>query len=194
MRNIKLYKTKLRAKYRATRENMDPTEKKLLDNKILKNISILSIYKKSRIVFTYFSKDIEVNTQKLIQKCWDDGKIVAIPACTKETRQMDFHIIKSFDDIAKGTFGLMEPIKEKCPIVEDLSDGICIVPGFCFDRKGYRLGYGYGYYDRFLQKFHGKTIGVCYSKNIRYHLYHGNFDRPVDLLLTDSFIKEINNK
>lgn len=176
------------------RENMEPAQKELLDNKILKNISILSVYKNAKIVFTYYSKDIEVNTQKLIQKCWDDGKIVAIPACTKETRQMDFYVINSFDDIEKGTFGLMEPIKNKCPVVEDLSQGICIVPGFCFDNKGYRLGYGYGYYDRFLQRFHGTTIGICYTDGIRSHLFHGNFDRPVDLLLTDSFIKEINNK
>lgn len=191
MRNIKLYKTKLRTKYRTRRENMDPEKKEFLDNKILKNISILSVYKKARIVFTYYSKDIEVNTQKLIKKCWADGKTVAIPACTKETRQMDFYVIKSFDDIEKGTFGLMEPIKEKCEMVTDLSEGICIVPGFCFDNKGYRLGYGYGYYDRFLQRFHGETIGICYTDGIRSHLFHGNFDRPVDLLLTDSFIKEI---
>ena len=158
IRNIKLYKTKLRQKYRSIRERMPKDKKSVMDEKILSKICILNAYKKSDTVFTYVSKEIEVDT---------------------------------FDDLEKATFGLLEPIREKCQKVKDYSSGLCIVPGFCFDYKGYRLGYGYGYYDRFLQNFGGTTLGICYSNCIIPQLPHGRFDKHVDILLNDRYIKEI---
>lgn len=194
IKNIKLFKINLRSRFRRIRETMTDRDKQCKDAKILHNLCILNSYKKSKTVFTYVSKNIEVDTYEIIKKSWHDGKRVAIPACTKEDRIMDFYYINSFDDMEKGTFGLLEPNKLKCEKVKNLSEGICIVPGFCFDYKTYRLGYGYGYYDRFLQKFGGKTIGICYSNCIIPQLPHGKFDKPVDILITDKYIKEINNK
>lgn len=191
--NIKLFKMKLRSKFRAYRENLNKDEKQIMDEKILRNISILNIYKFSRVVLTYVSKDIEVDTYKLMKKCWKDGKKVAVPKCRPETKKMDFYIINSFEDLEKSTFGLLEPITEKCEKVTDFSKGMCVVPGFCFDQQGFRLGYGYGYYDRFLQHFEGSVLGICYSESITYRLPHGKFDKPVDILLTDKYIKEIRN-
>ncbi len=182
---------KLRSQFRSYRENLDKNKKELMDEKILKKITILNAYKSANIVFTYVSKDIEVDTYKLIKKCWQDGKKVAAPKCRPETKSMDFYIINSFDDLEKSTFGLLEPIPLKCKKVTVFSQGLCIVPGFCFDRQGFRLGYGYGYYDRFLQNFKGTILGICYSDSITYKLPHGKFDKPVDILLTDKYIKEI---
>jgi 5-formyltetrahydrofolate cyclo-ligase len=172
---------------------MKKDEKQAMDRKILDKISILKKYKESKVIFTYISKEIEVDTSELIKKCLSENKKVAVPACNKNDRTMDFYFITSRDDLEKGTFGLWEPIKEKCERVTDFSEGLCIVPGFCFDYKGYRLGYGYGYYDRFLQHFGGTTVGLCYSKYITPQLPHGKFDRPVDVLITDQYIKEIHS-
>lgn len=191
IKNIKLFKTRLRQKYRTLRENMNKEEKQMMDKKILDKISILKKYKESKTVFTYVSKEIEVDTSELIAQCLSENKKVAVPACNTENRTMDFYFIHSENDLKKGTFGLLEPIREKCEKITDFSEGLCIVPGFCFDYKGYRLGYGYGYYDRFLQNFGGTTVGICYSKFIIPQLPHGKFDRPVDILLTDQYIKEI---
>ena len=181
----------LRAKYRKIRENLKPEYKKIMDIKILKKILFLKKYKDASVVFTYFSKDIEVDTHKLIMHCWKDKKKVAVPACEKETRKMKFYYINSFNDLEKRTFGLLEPIESKCEEVTDFSEGICIVQGFCFDHASYRLGYGCGYYDRFLQNFGGTTIGVCYSNCIVPRLPHGRFDKPVDIVITNSYVKEI---
>ena len=189
MPNIKIYKIKLREKYRSMRENMNPEIKAKMDERILKNLSALSAYKKSKVVFTYVSKKIEVDTKNLIKKCFSDNKKVAVPACEKENRKMDFYFINSEDDLIKGTFGLMEPNKEKCEKVTDLSQGLCIVPGFSFDYKGFRLGYGYGYYDRFLNNFSGITMGICYSSCVVPKLPHGRFDKPVDLFVSNKYIK-----
>jgi 5-formyltetrahydrofolate cyclo-ligase len=65
---------------------------------------------------------------------------------------------------------------------------VCIVPAFMFDRRGYRLGYGKGYYDRYLSKYEGSTIGICYGENLQNELFHGKYDRCVDLIVTDKEI------
>ncbi len=192
--NIKLFKIKLRKKWRTYRENLDAEKKQSMDEKILRKILILNAYKFSDFVFTYVSKDIEVDTYEFIKQCWRENKKVAVPKCKPETKAMDFYIINSFDNLEKSTFGLLEPIPSKCEKVTDFSKGICIVPGFCFDNEGFRLGYGHGFYDRFLQNFQGTVIGICYSDSIVRKLPHGRFDKPVDILLTDRYIKEINSK
>ena len=73
-------------------------------------------------------------------------------------------------------------------------NSLCVVPGMAFDCDGYRLGYGKGYYDRFLSGYHGVTAGICYSDCIRWKLPRGRFDRPVDILVTDKFFRKIKTK
>ena len=102
--------------------------------------------------------------------------------------------IRSLDDLEKGTFGVLEPKHKQCKLVTDLSHGFCIVPGLCFDAKGYRLGYGKGYYDRFLSEFKGVTVGICYTSCVQYGLPHGYFDRPVDILVTENYIRRTEKK
>ncbi len=70
-------------------------------------------------------------------------------------------------------------------MVGETRGSICIVPAFMFDKNGYRLGYGKGYYDRYLSRYEGTTIGICYSENLQTELFHGKYDRSVDLVVTD---------
>lgn len=189
MKDIKQFKTDMRLKYRTIRENMSESDKFKMDKKILHNISVLNIFKNAKSVLTYVSKDVEVDTFNLIKKCLAEGKIVAAPVCKTETKQMGFYIINSVDDLEKGAFGLLEP-KFYCKEILDTKNSVCIVPGFCFDNNGYRLGYGYGYYDRYLENFEGKTIGICYSNCLVNKLRTGKFDEPVDYLVTDKYIKQ----
>ena len=76
---------------------------------------------------------------------------------------MEFYYITSFDDLQKGAYGILEPIKSKCEKLIDLNEGLCIIPALTFDEQGYRLGFGKGYYDRFLAGFPGKSVVICYS-------------------------------
>ncbi|MBR0423088.1 MAG: 5-formyltetrahydrofolate cyclo-ligase [Clostridia bacterium] len=192
-KNMKEFKIYLRKKYRSIRENMDLKIKKIWDSKILKKVTILSRYKNCNTILTYISKDIEVDTLEIINKAWEDGKKVAVPACDKETMKMNFYEINSMDDLEKGTFGLLEPKKDICKKIEETQGTLCFVPGFSFDQEGFRLGYGYGYYDRFLQNFKGTKIGICYNNCITNKLPHGRYDCSVDILITNAFIKEIHS-
>lgn len=190
IRNLKEYKIDLRKKYRSIRETMDKDKKGMMDRKIERRFLLLDKYERSNIIFTYVSKEIEVDTYRIMNEAWLDKKLVAVPKCNATNRSMDFYIIKSLDDLEKGMFGVYEPIESKCELVTDFSSGVCIVPGFCFDTYGYRLGYGQGYYDRFLPRFKGTTVGLCYSNCTNFKLPHGKYDRVVDVLVTDKYVKK----
>ena len=94
----------------------------------------------------------------------------------------------------QGAFSIMEPNPEVCEKYEDFSHGLCLVPGLCFDMQGFRLGFGKGYYDRFLQNFSGTSVGLCYSKCIEHTLPSGVFDRPVDAVITEKYTNRTNNE
>ena len=78
--------------------------------------------------------------------------------------EMEFYEIHSLFELQPGTFGVLEPVPENSRLVQEETEGLCIVPGLSFDAEGYRLGYGKGYYDRFLSRFSGTTAGVCYKR------------------------------
>ena len=191
MKNIKEIKNEARKKYRSIREKMVPEKKKIMDDEILRKLILLGKYQKSKTVLIYVSKKIEVSTYEIMRDAWNRRKRVAVPKCNTQNKSMDFYYINSMNDLEEGTFGVYEPIGIKCDIVKNLSEGICIVPGFSFDTSGYRLGYGQGYYDRFLARFKGFTVGICYSNCINFRLPRGKFDKPIDILVTDKYIKKI---
>ena len=187
--DVRPHKTALRERYKKMRREMDEHSKMKADRLIAERLFKTWQYRENDILFTYVSLPIEVDTKKIIEVALKDGKKVAVPRCIKNTREMDFYFINSFDDLEKRTFGVLEPVPEKCEKVTDISQGICIVPALSFDLNGYRLGYGGGYYDRFLAKFNGDTVGICYSSCIRREMIRSRFDRPVQLVVTDKYIR-----
>ena len=191
IKNIREYKIKLREKFKAIRLNYSPEQKAKLDNDIIERLMRTYQYKNASTILCYVSTPLEVDTHLLIKKALEDGKRVAVPKCKPETTTMDFYLINSFDDLEKGTFGVLEPIPSRCEIYEG-NGGICIVPGLCFDYAGYRLGYGKGYYDRFLTNYSQTKIGICYNDCVQQRLFHGRYDVPVDLLITEKYLRITN--
>ena len=193
--DVRGIKSNLRSRYMELRRELSPQTKALLDSGVFDRIIRLRQYRNAKIVITYVSKDIEVDTLKLIEKAIDDGKTVAVPKCVKGTRNIDFYCIHSLDMLEKSTFGVMEPKTEQCQKLTDFSDSVCIVPGMSFDVKGFRLGYGKGYYDRFLAEYSGTTVGICYASCVRWKdLPRNKHDKPVDLIVTENYIRRTNIK
>ncbi len=190
-RNIKELKNSLRLSSRAFREQMDEEKKKKADESILRRLTSLREYAQADWLYTYVSKPIEVDTVELIRRALSQGKHVAVPRCVPGTREMEFYEIASLEELAPGAFGVLEPVPGCSRLVEEETGGLCVVPGLSFDSEGYRLGYGKGYYDRFLSRFRGVTVGACYSGCVRRMLPHGYFDRPVDILVTERMIRNI---
>ena len=189
--DIRPIKKQMRSSCKEMRRSMDKTVKQNYDKKIQNKLLNLFSVREADIVLTYVSTQIEVKTLDFITALLEHGKKVAVPKCLNDKGDMDFFIINSLDDLEDGFFGVREPYPETATKAVTTENTVCIVPAFLFDEKGYRLGYGKGYYDRFLSKFQGKTVGICYEENIRDSLMHGKFDRPVGLIVTEKRIVDL---
>ena len=186
--DLREYKAELRAKRRRRRESLSPEHKKELDHRIAERVTSLYQYKNAETVMIYASTAIEVDTFEIIERALADGKKIALPRCIKGTRNMEFHYISSFDDLERGAFNVLEP-KEELEIVTDYSDTLMVVPALSLDSFGYRLGYGGGYYDRYLARYDFDTVGICYAEDYMYRMLHGRYDCPLGLIVTDRFIR-----
>ncbi len=189
--DIRKYKQDLRLACRSRRENMSSENKTALDEQIAKNIKKLNEYRPAKTILIYVSTAIEVSTINIIKTALKDGKKVAVPRCIKDTREMEFHYINSVDELSAGTFSVLEPPAD-FPVVTDFSGCLMIVPGMQFDMRGFRIGYGKGYYDRYMSRFTGISVGICYSDELVSFMYHGKYDKPVDIIVTDKRIKTCN--
>lgn len=187
--DIRPIKQKLRAHYKQLRRELPEQEKRVWDQKIEASVRRLWQYKKCDTLLCYVSTDIEVDTKAIIRHALEDGKRVAVPRCIPGTCRMEFYYIRSHEELSPGMFGVPEPPEDPQNLLTDRSKGLCIVPALCYDRNGYRLGYGKGYYDRYLSDFGGTVIGICYSNCIERQLPHGRFDRPVETIVTEKYIR-----
>lgn len=187
-------KKSLRAYYKKLRADMTKDDKASLDMSITEKLLQLDDFVNSKTVLVYVSSAIEVGTYEIIRRCFEMNKRVLAPRCVQGTNIMDFYEIKSFDDLEKGAFGIMEPC-DKCEKTELFdTDSCCIVPALAYDMRGYRLGFGKGFYDRFLVRFGGKKVGLCYSSCIEDQLPADEYDQMVNCIVTDKEIIEFNRK
>ena len=186
--DIRQYKQSIREESRKRRTEMGAERRRERDEKIAQNVRRLHQYAPAGTLLIYVSTPIEIDTKKIIENAWEDGKRVAVPRCIPETRLMEFHYITSFDDLKPGTFGVLEP-DEGLPVVTDFYGCLMIVPAMQFDIYGFRLGYGKGYYDRYMSRFTGVSAGLCYCEELRHHMYHGRYDKPVDIIVTNRYIR-----
>ncbi len=183
--DIRKVKNELRQKSKIYRASLDLSLKQECEAKILGFIFNLPNFSEFKTILCYVSTPIEVDTHKIIEKLLEQGKTVAVPKCIDGTRDMKFYCISSFEQLEKGTFGVLEPKISECEKLRDFRSSVCIIPALMFDSEGYRLGYGKGYYDRFLSKFSGTKIGICFEECFVDKLPHGYFDVAADILITE---------
>ena len=193
--NLDLDKNFLRQKFKKLKQDILSKKKFFLDKDINENILSLSEYKSSDIILAYMANQIEINIDDLILKSINNKKI-AVPKCLDFNRdpQMDFYFIDSLFDVSVGKFNIREPNILKNNIVDNNivldKKVIMLVPGLVFDKKGYRVGYGKGYYDRYLSQlgFDILKIGLCYDFCLINKINIDKNDIPVDILVTETKI------
>ncbi len=152
-------------------------------NKIIEKLLSLPEIKKAKYILLYYPHRNEVNTLPLIKKFLKEGKNVLLPKV--QGNNIIPIIFKDFSQLKEGYAGIKEP--EGKPVSPEKID-IVIVPGVAFDRKGHRLGYGKGYYDRFLSKTDALKIGLAYDFQIVENLPAEEHDVPLDLIITPTQI------
>ena len=182
-----LEKQRLREERLAAREALSEQERSVLDDRITQKLLATSEYVEATTVLTYVSVSSEVSTRMFIESTLRDGKTVAVPRCLPG-HCLEFVAIASLEQLVAAPFNLLEPAKELPALTEDQkNNSICIVPALLVDAKGYRLGYGAGFYDRFLSTYSGKKICLAYQQNLsKTELPHTAFDVAVDVVITES--------
>ena len=187
MDTVELEKQRLREERLAAREALSEQERSVLDDRITQKLLATSEYAEATTVLTYVSVSSEVSTRMFIECALRDGKTVAVPRCLPG-HCLEFVAIASLEQLVAAPFNLLEPSRELPALTEDqMSNAICIVPALLVDTKGYRLGYGAGFYDRFLSAYPGKKICLAYQQNLsRTTLPHTAFDVAVDVVITES--------
>lgn len=182
-----LEKQRLREERLAAREALSEQERSVLDNRITQKLLATSEYAEATTVLTYVSVSSEVSTRMFIECALRDGKTVAVPRCLPG-HCLEFVAIASLEQLVAAPFNLLEPAKDLPALTESQkNNSICIVPALLVDTKGYRLGYGAGFYDRFLSTYPGKKICLAYQQSLsRTTLPHTAFDVAVDVVITES--------
>ncbi len=173
----------LRKLYKLVRNNITESEIQYFDEIIFSKLVNLRIYNDAKTVLIYVSFGSEVDTKKIIDFSLECGKTVAVPFCYGN--RMEFYAIKSSDELIPGKYGIPTADITNRVSINDFNDALCIVPALSFDLQGNRLGYGGGYYDRFLEYHSVKTIGLCYSRCIHPHLPAEDYDIKIDNILTE---------
>ncbi|MDR1260444.1 MAG: 5-formyltetrahydrofolate cyclo-ligase [Oscillospiraceae bacterium] len=181
-------KKAIRKTMKEARVNIIPQEKANMEIAITERLAATKEYKESTIVLCYYSNTEEVSTRKLLERAWEDNKIVGIPKCDKMTQTMAFFAINSYQDIQTNENGFGEP--DGKVLLSDFKRSICIVPALVFDYRGCRIGYGTGYYDKFLATYPGTKIGISFSQFMQRIVPKERHDIKMDYIITEKFTKQ----
>ncbi|WP_171051715.1 5-formyltetrahydrofolate cyclo-ligase [Alteribacter natronophilus] len=180
-------KKSLRASVLSSLENSNHDDLKIKDRQIRNNLFSLSEWKKAGTVGVTISRGTEVDTKAVIEEGWRMGKTMAAPKCEPGTRSLHFYVIESYDDLEDSYYGLKEPDPGRCRKLEPGESDLCIVPGVVFSREGYRVGYGGGYYDRYLAANPGLfTCSLLYSDQLKENIPVEEHDQPVKIMITEN--------
>ncbi|MCI1726676.1 MAG: 5-formyltetrahydrofolate cyclo-ligase [Lachnospiraceae bacterium] len=167
------------------RDAMSEEECTRLSRSVCEKVMRLPGYEKARVIYTYVSFGREADTKNLIRDAWRHGKKVAVPKIHGD--DLEFYYIESFGQLQEGYKGIPEP--SGCRKAED-EEAFVIMPGVAFDEQRNRLGYGKGYYDRFLEKNpKHKTAAMAFDFQVQEkELPHEKTDLKPDVIVTEKRI------
>lgn len=180
-------KIELRKELLEKRKALSKTKKRSMDLEIQSRLLMTDDYRCCDTVLVYVSKADEIDTFGIINAAFANKKKVAVPV-TNEDFSLSFYFINSLEELSFGKFSVLEPTNKTSP-VSNFDNTICVIPSLCCDLSGNRVGYGKGCYDRFLSRYNGKKICLCYSENILPSIESEDTDINVDLIVSDMFVK-----
>ena len=172
-------KTELRTMIRQKKRAMTHAEIEEKSRRLGELLRESEAYKNARSIYGYLPYNQEVRTTEMLRQAQLEGKRVAVPKCYGD--EMRFIWLDDLDRVEKGYANIPEPIDDG-PIADDPT-ALVLMPGLAFDPQGHRIGYGGGFYDKFLAKEMHPTLALCYDFQMLDHLETEEFDIPVDTVL-----------
>lgn len=215
MTSIALQKQHFRVRLKKNALGFDKKRRMIWDKKICSHILKLQNYQNAEVIALFIPLGSEPDIWPVICDTWEQKKTVAVPriagntlvfqnitfyprSCARSFHERYIPGIKAVpipgilrnsglkQNIEAGPFGIYQP-KLSCPVVPLSSINLFLIPGIAFDKKGYRLGFGKGYYDRLLKTIHRPKIGVCYGYQLIDELPHERHDIKVNAIITESY-------
>ena len=195
MSELRMLKNELRAELLEKRKNIPIEMREEWDRKISGTFLNSISYRFCDIVLIYVSTKDEISTSAIIEHSLINKKIVACPISNIGDNTLSFKTIQSVDELYSGAYNILEPPQAN-PDFRELFEAtraekkrqplaVCVIPCLSYDPDGYRMGYGKGYYDRFLPAFEGTKIGLCYSGFKSAKLPKGKYDVKLDMFITE---------
>lgn len=177
-------KQELRKELKKRRDALLQDVRETYSRQICQNLLDLPMVKETDIIYAYSATRSEVSLQILIEDALERHSRIGMPKVFGDA--MDFYVIRQLLDLKKGAFGILEPQADEKDLLTD-NRGICLVPGLGFDAAGGRIGYGKGYYDRYLQAFPGLIrIGCCFEEQLVEKIPKEAQDISMDYLMMPS--------
>ena len=173
-------KTELRREIRARKRAMTEAEIEERSARLARLFFASRAYQNAKTIYGYLPYNQEVRTVPMLEQALRDGKKVAVPKCYGD--EMKFIYLDDLTKVAKGYAGIPEPIADE-PVAHD-ETALVLMPGLAFDPQGHRIGYGGGFYDRFLSREPDHpTVALCYDFQVMEKIETESFDIPVDVVL-----------
>lgn len=181
-------KKQLRQYYRQIREQLSPAAVKSYSAQIASQLFALPCWQNSQTVMLYLSFRNEVATAAIYQEGWRLGKTMLIPICQPQDGLMEMSRITSLTQLTYNRYGIGELPTALQQIVAPETIDLCLIPGVAFDRQGNRLGFGSGYYDRYLPRLRPEALRLALAYECQLHpqpLPVEPYDLPMDYILTE---------
>ncbi len=173
-------KKALRQKIKEQKRAMTEEEIVAASNRLAEQFFATEQYKNAKTIYGYLPYNQEVRTTGMLQKALDDGKRIAVPKIYGD--EMRFIYLDDLSKVEKSGYGIPEPVADG-PVADDPT-ALVLMPGLAFDPEGHRIGYGGGFYDKFLAaEPEHPTVALCYEFQMLPHLETEKFDIPVDCVI-----------
>ncbi|WP_426980249.1 5-formyltetrahydrofolate cyclo-ligase [Bacillus pseudomycoides] len=182
---MKEEKVRLRKKIVEQMNFLSKEQHKTLSEQIVFFLYEQKEWREAKTIGITLSMEHEVNTYVIIEQAWREGKKVVVPKCNRETRTMIFRQITNFDQLETVYMSLREPIPALTVETEANEIDLLFVPGVAYTRRGERIGYGGGYYDRYLLQYEGKTLSLAFDFQIVSYIPIESFDQNVQKIITE---------
>ncbi|WP_241657105.1 5-formyltetrahydrofolate cyclo-ligase [Halobacillus salinus] len=183
-------KKALRTEAKHMLQSLTGVEKHNIEKKQAKALFESTLWSDAQTIGVTISRGFEWDTKHIIESGWEQGKQMVVPKCNPEEKSMQFYRLNDFQQLETVYFGLQEPKPSATEAVSPDQIDLLLVPGLLFNTNGYRLGFGGGYYDRFLANFKGNTIMVASQQQKCESIPVEAFDRPVQYVLTEEGMKQ----
>jgi len=182
-------KNETRKNFKKLRNKLTEQEIKNNSEAILEKIASHPFWQKANVIMCYLAFGNEVNTKPIIEKAWQENKQVIIPVCQAKTCEIIPSFLSTFADLEPRTMGILEPKEGKLNPADPKMIQLALIPGVAFDLWGHRIGFGAGYYDRFLPKLEPSTPKIALAHEIQISstpLPADHYDVLMDYICTEN--------